>query len=60
MSNNRGRIRSKGGGNISQQHNWNQKKNDTMENSWNNSIDNVKEKGRGKRNVGLSHQHNTN
>lgn len=60
FSNNRRRTRSKRGGNISQQHNWNQKKNDTMENSRNNSIDNVKKKGRGKRNVGLSHQHNTN
>jgi hypothetical protein len=31
-----------------------------MENSRNNSIDNVKEKGKNKRNVGLSHQHNIN
>jgi hypothetical protein len=60
MSNNRGRTRSKGDGNISQQHIWNQKKNDMMENSRDNSIDNVKEKGRGKRSVGFSHQHNTN
>ncbi len=60
LSNNRGRTRSKGGGNISQQHNWNQKKIDTMESSRDNSIDNVKEKGRSKRSVGLSHQHNTN
>jgi len=60
MSNNRGRIGGKGGGITSQQHNLNQKKNNTMENSRNNSIDNVKENGRSKRNVGLSHQHNTN
>jgi hypothetical protein len=60
MSNNKRRIGSKGGGIISQQHNWNQKKNDTMENSRNNSIDNVKENGRSERSVSLSHQHNIN
>jgi hypothetical protein len=31
-----------------------------VENSRNNSIDNVKEKRRSKRSVGFSHQHNTN